>query len=77
MNQPQNQKLSWRLCEISGATGLSLPFLRKEQYAGNLKTRKIGGAVIVLDADLKRYLTGEDSEYTNAQNQDQSLTAAV
>ena len=49
-------RLSWRLAELSQATGLSLPFLRKEARLGRLQTKKIGGAVIVLDSDARSYL---------------------
>jgi hypothetical protein len=52
-------RLSWRLDQLAKATGLSVPFLRKEARYGRLKTRKIGAAVIVLDRDVKEFLTGE------------------
>jgi len=52
-------RLSWRLDQLAEATGLSIPFLRKEARYGRLKTRKIGAAVIVLDRDVKEFLTGE------------------
>lgn len=65
--QPQNTRLSYRLNEVAQATGLSLPFLRKEAREGKLKTRKIGGAVIVLTEDLLTYLKGDDSKDTSTQ----------
>ncbi len=37
-NQPQ-PRLAWRLFELAGATGLSIPFLRKEAAEGRLKAR--------------------------------------
>lgn len=67
-NSATKTRLSWRLNELSEATGLSVPFLRNEARAGNLKTRKLGGAVIVLDDDVRRYLTGEGAENTNPQS---------
>ena len=60
------QRLSYRLKELSQASGLSLPFLRKEARDGKLRTRKVGGAVIVLAEDARRYLTGEIGQETDA-----------
>jgi len=54
-----NQRLAWRLPEVSAATGLSLRLLRRDAKDGKLTTRKIGGAVITLHEDLMRYLKGE------------------
>ena len=54
-------RLSWRLAQLSRATGLSLPFLRKEARLGRLATRKLGGAVIVLDTDARAYLAGNNA----------------
>lgn len=54
--QGSTVKLAWRLDEIAQSTGLSVPFLRKEIYAGNLKSNKLGRCVIVLDSDLQEYL---------------------
>lgn len=61
-------RLSWRLNQLAEATGLSVPFLRNEVRAGNLKTRKLGSAVIVLDEDARRYLAGEGAENVNPQS---------
>jgi hypothetical protein len=35
-------RLSWRLDQLAKATGLSIPFLRKEARFGRLKTLKKG-----------------------------------
>ena len=59
MQNPNTERLSFRLAEIASMTGLSLPNLRKKAKDGELKTRKIGRAVIVLSEDLDRFLQGE------------------
>lgn len=55
-------RLSWRLNELAKASGLSVPFLRKEMSAGRLKVRKVGAAVIVLDEDARAFLSGEGNQ---------------
>lgn len=55
-------RLSWRLAELATASGLSLPFLRKEAAGGRLRIRKIGAAVIVLDEDARAFLSGGSSD---------------
>ncbi len=52
-------RLAWRLDEIAGSTGLSIPFLRKEIKNHNLKAKKRGRCVIVMDCDLQIYLESE------------------
>lgn len=59
--QSVTQKLAWPLQEIAKQTGLSVPFLRKEIRNGNLKCRKFGARVLVLDQELHRYLKGEEA----------------
>ncbi len=58
LNIEQNvtQKIAWSLNDISEATGLSVNFLRYEVRRGYLKTRNFGRRVLVLDADLQRYM---------------------
>jgi len=63
-----NERLSWRLAELSSATGLSLPFLRKEARLGKLPTKKISGAVVVLHRDVLAYLQLDDERANNEQN---------
>ena len=55
----KQERLAYRLGELAQASGFSIQFLRAEARAGNLPTRKIGGAVIVLADDVRRYLAGE------------------
>jgi hypothetical protein len=69
-------RLSWRLDQLARASGLSIPFLRKEARFGRLKTRKVGAAVIVLDEDARRFLAGDEAENTNTQSET-SLAASV
>lgn len=56
------QKLSWRLAELPAATGLSLPFWRKQVRLKNIQTRKLGSAIVILDADLKEFLKGREEK---------------
>lgn len=51
------QRIAWSLREISDATGLSLGFLRNDVRRGTLPIRKFGRRVLVLDDDLKTYLS--------------------
>jgi len=59
------ERLSWRLNQLAKASGLSVPFLRNEVKAGRLKIRRIGKAIIVLDADARQFLSGESGEDKN------------
>jgi hypothetical protein len=52
-------KLAWRLKEIADATGFSVPFLRKKEREGELKTKSVGRCKIVLNEDLLQFLNGE------------------
>ena len=51
-------RLAWRFPEIANQTGLTVPFLRKQERLGHLRARRIGGAVVVLDKDLREWLEG-------------------
>ena len=62
-------RLSWRLAELADASGLSIKFLRVQAKIGNLKTRKVGTAVIVLDEDAKAFLRGQSE---NNEGEDQA-----
>jgi hypothetical protein len=55
--QVTSERLAWSLNDIHERTGLSLGFLRNEVRAGRLATRKFGRRVLVIDVDLRRYLT--------------------
>jgi hypothetical protein len=57
VDNKKSNRLAWRLDEVSGATGLSIPFLRKEIRNLRLKARKRGRCVIVMDSDLQSYLS--------------------
>jgi hypothetical protein len=54
------QTLSWRLKELPPATGLTLAFWRKQVRLKNIPVRKIGGAIVILDTDLKEFLKGKE-----------------
>ena len=56
------QRTAWSLSEISQKTGLSLGYLRNEQRAGRLPIRRFGRRVLVLDDDLKTYLSRGSTE---------------
>jgi excisionase family DNA binding protein len=51
------QRVAWSLQEVSEATGLSLGFLRKDMRRGVLRVKRFGRRVLVLDEDLKVYLS--------------------
>lgn len=51
------QRIAWSIAEISASTGLSLGFLRNEVRRGALPIKKFGRRVLVLETDLKNYLT--------------------
>jgi len=51
------ERIAWSLQEIAKATGLSLGFLRKEVRRGGLPVKRFGRRVLVLEADLKVYLS--------------------
>lgn len=51
-----NARLAWGVAEISASTGLSAGFVRHEIKSGRLQARRVGRRVLVLDADLRRYL---------------------
>jgi excisionase family DNA binding protein len=59
------QRIAWSLGEISDATGLSLGFLRNDVRRGTLPTKKFGRRVLVLDEDLKNYLSKGESPNAN------------
>jgi excisionase family DNA binding protein len=57
----QKVRLSRSVAEISEVTGLSIPFLRRKISEGELRARRIGRRVIVLEEDLFAFLRGADS----------------
>lgn len=50
-------KLAWSIGEIAESTNLSSNFLRNEIKNGNLPAKRFGRRILVLDADLKTYIT--------------------
>ncbi len=50
-------RIAWSLAEIAEQTGLSVGYLRNEVRASRLPIREFGRRVLVLDEDLRRYLT--------------------
>jgi hypothetical protein len=64
-------RIAWSLAEISVLTGLSLGYLRNEQRSGRLAIKKFGRRVVVLDEDLRAYLTrGSEKGVGNKLRQD-------
>jgi hypothetical protein len=53
------ERIAWSINEVSGRTGLSQAFLRKEIKSRKLLAKRAGRRVLVLDRDLRRYL-GDD-----------------
>lgn len=62
MKTEKNSRLAWRLKDLSTATGLSVPMLRKLIRSGRLRARKIGNCVIILDEDARAFLAGAENE---------------
>lgn len=53
--------------EVSDQTTLSVPYLRSRIRAGNLKAKKVGRRVLILDGDLQSFLEGlEDWKTVNS-----------
>lgn len=67
------QRQCWRLFELPPATGLSLAFWRKVVRTGRLRSRKVCGAVIVLDLDLQEFLAGNAQNNTEPQSRTERL----
>jgi hypothetical protein len=67
------RKLSWRLKELPAATGLTEAFWRKVVRLKKIKARRVEGAIVILDSDLKAFLAGKEE----AQKSDSSLPATV
>lgn len=51
------QRVAWSIAEIAEATGLSEGYLRNEVKRGALPVKKFGRRILVLEEDLKSYLT--------------------
>jgi len=60
------QRLAWGLSEVSECTGLSVAFLRAEVRAGRLPVRRFGRRVLVIDEDLKAYLSRGSKREANS-----------
>lgn len=58
-------RICWRLTELPAVTGLSLPYWRKMTMENKLTVRRIGRAVVVMNDDLLRFLTGLDEGTEN------------
>ena len=56
MHATVTPKLSWRLKELPGATGLSLPFWRKLVQNKKIRVQKIEGAIVIHDHVLRDFL---------------------
>jgi hypothetical protein len=49
-------KLGWNLVELASSLTVSVPFLRLEITRGRLRCAHFGRRVVVLDAEVNRYL---------------------
>ncbi len=62
-NVTKNQKkVAYSVEEAAIQTSLSKSFIRNEIRDGNLKTRRIGRRVLILNEDLEAYLKKDDKE---------------
>ena len=50
-------KLGWTLDELARSLSVSVPFLRLELKRGRLKAAHLGRRVVILDTEVRRYLT--------------------
>ena len=50
-------KLGWTLDELARSLSVSVPFIRLEVKRGRLKAAHLGRRVVVLDTEVRRYLT--------------------
>ena len=57
-----SQRVAWSLNEIAKSTGLSIGFLRNEVRSTRLPAKKFGRRVLVLEEDLRRYLSQGSQE---------------
>lgn len=55
-------KLAYSVSEVSEQTSLSKSYVRNEITAGNLKARKFGRRVLVLNEDLEKYLRKQPNQ---------------
>lgn len=56
-------RIAWSVLEVSEATGLSTPFLRREIKRGALPAQRFGRRVLIRDSVLQKYLeTGSLAE---------------
>jgi hypothetical protein len=60
MTTTVTQRVSWRLKELPAATGLTLAFWRKCVRLKKVRVRKVAGAVVILDSDLRAFLEGRE-----------------
>ena len=52
----KGQKLGWTFEELANSLSVSVPFLRLEVKRGRLKAAHLGRRVVLLDAEVRRYL---------------------
>jgi excisionase family DNA binding protein len=55
------QKLAYSVEELAEATSLSKAHLRNEIHAGNLKAKKVGRRILILEKDALDYFDGFES----------------
>jgi hypothetical protein len=51
-----SQKLGWTLYELASSLSVSVPFLRLEIKRRRLRSAHLGRRVVILDAEVRRYL---------------------
>lgn len=60
MEQAQQSRLAWGIADIAEATGLSEPFIRLKIHTGELRAKRVGRRVLILDGDLRAFLAQRD-----------------
>lgn len=67
-------KVAWSVQEVSKATGLSTPFLRREIKRGALPAQRFGRRVLIRDRVLQTYLENGQA-YLKKQDQEDTEAA--
>jgi excisionase family DNA binding protein len=55
--KPNSPKLAWTLPQLAQSLGVSVPFIRLEIKRGRLRAAHLGRRVVLLDLEVRRYLT--------------------
>lgn len=60
IERPRKPRLTWSVADIAEGTGLSQPFIRLKIHTGELRAKRVGRRVLVMDEDLRAFLAQTD-----------------